>query len=165
MPVNHHATTQDQTTGHDGRGAGSPGAETSFPTTRRHAHNQNGAAVPTNENPTTAVTAGEFHLGGDLRVTRLGLGAMRLALGGQVREPAAGIAILRRAVDLRRRHQATAAQVALAWLITTSPVTLAIPDTSPLDHLIENITAAGLRLTADDLAELAGQGSPLPPGA
>ncbi|MBX6355256.1 MAG: aldo/keto reductase [Micromonosporaceae bacterium] len=304
-------------------------------------------AVTTNENPTTAVespttaaAAGDFILGGDLRISRLGFGAMRLALGGRVREPAAGVAILRRAVelgvshidtaasygfgdlhahemirqalspypddlviatkvgpllegggafadpataqrrlveqDLRRlgrdhldlvylrvggmgkpggesigerfaalaelrreglirhlgvshvdatqlaearsiapvaavqnrfsvhdqddlpilaqceqggiayvpyfplgggrarvdqapvatvaaRHRATAAQVALAWLLATSPVTLAIPGTSSLDHLVENITAAGIRLTAEDLAELAGQRSPLPP--
>jgi aryl-alcohol dehydrogenase-like predicted oxidoreductase len=33
-------------------------------------------------------------------------------------------------------HQATAAQVALAWLLATSPVTLAIPGTSSLDHPI-----------------------------
>ena len=52
------------------------------------------------------------------------------------------------------RHGATAAQVALAWLLAASPVTLAIPGTSSLDHLAENVAAAGLRLTADDRAEL-----------
>jgi aryl-alcohol dehydrogenase-like predicted oxidoreductase len=61
--------------------------------------------------------------------------------------------------NVATRHQATVAQVALAWLLATSPVTLAIPGTSSLDHLTENIAAAGLRLTADDLAELAGQGA------
>ena len=54
------------------------------------------------------------------------------------------------------RHQATPTQVALAWLLAISPATLAIPGTSSLDHLVENIAAAGLRLTAEDLAELAG---------
>ncbi|MCP3782909.1 aldo/keto reductase [Micromonospora sp. A3M-1-15] len=52
------------------------------------------------------------------------------------------------------RHQATTAQVALAWLLARSPVTLAIPGTSSPDHLAENVAAAGLRLTAEDLAEL-----------
>jgi aryl-alcohol dehydrogenase-like predicted oxidoreductase len=54
------------------------------------------------------------------------------------------------------RHEATPAQVALAWLLATSPVTLAIPGTSSPGHLAENIAAAGLRLTDGDLAELAG---------
>lgn len=52
------------------------------------------------------------------------------------------------------RHGATPAQVALAWLLAISPVTLAIPGTSTLAHLTENLAAADLRLTPDDLAEL-----------
>jgi pyridoxine 4-dehydrogenase len=54
-------------------------------------------------------------------------------------------------------HQATPAQVAPAWLLATSPVTLAIPGTSSLDHLNDNIATAGLRLTIDDLTELSNQ--------
>lgn len=54
------------------------------------------------------------------------------------------------------RYRASTAQVALAWLLARSPVTLAIPGTSSLDHLAENTAAAGLRLTADDLTALAG---------
>src|SRR4051812_41508270 len=42
----------------------------------------------------------DFLLGGDLRVHRLGLGAMRLALGGRVKDPKDGIAILRRAAEI-----------------------------------------------------------------
>lgn len=52
------------------------------------------------------------------------------------------------------RHGATPMQVALAWLLAVSPVTVAIPGTSTLAHLTENLAAADLRLTADDLAEL-----------
>jgi aryl-alcohol dehydrogenase-like predicted oxidoreductase len=59
-----------------------------------------------------------------------------------------------RLADVAARHQATTAQVALAWLLATSPATLAIPGTGSLDHLSENVAAAGLRLTADDLAQL-----------
>lgn len=62
-----------------------------------------------------------------------------------------------RLTSVAARHQATPAQVALAWLLATSPVTLAIPGTSSLDHLTDNIAAAGLRLTIDDLAELSEQ--------
>ncbi|WP_242906804.1 oxidoreductase [Actinomadura terrae] len=54
------------------------------------------------------------------------------------------------------RHGATAAQVLLAGLLALSPVLLAIPGTGSLAHLEENMAAAGLRLTGDDLAELRG---------
>lgn len=54
------------------------------------------------------------------------------------------------------RHGATVAQVALAWMLASSPVMLAIPGTGSLDHLEENMAAARLRLTAEDLAELEG---------
>ncbi|MCW2947183.1 MAG: aldo/keto reductase [Actinoallomurus sp.] len=54
------------------------------------------------------------------------------------------------------RHQATISQVALAWLLGTSPVMLAIPGTGSLDHLEENVAAAGLELTGADVQELAG---------
>jgi pyridoxine 4-dehydrogenase len=51
-------------------------------------------------------------------------------------------------------HGATNAQVALAWLLATSPVMLAIPGTGSLEHLEENIAAADLQLTGEDLAGL-----------
>ena len=53
-------------------------------------------------------------------------------------------------------HGATNAQVSLAWLLATSPVMLAIPGTGSPEHLEENIAAAALTLTDEDLAELAG---------
>jgi aryl-alcohol dehydrogenase-like predicted oxidoreductase len=65
-----------------------------------------------------------------------------------------GRADLTRLTPVATRHEATPAQVALAWLLTISPATLAIPGTSTLDHLTENLAAADLQLTADDLAEL-----------
>ncbi|WP_067178644.1 oxidoreductase [Microtetraspora niveoalba] len=52
------------------------------------------------------------------------------------------------------RHGATTAQVALAWLLASSPALLAIPGTGSLDHLEENMAAGRIRLTADDLAVL-----------
>ncbi|SEM58669.1 oxidoreductase [Nonomuraea pusilla] len=54
------------------------------------------------------------------------------------------------------RHGASAAQVALAWLLSASPALLAIPGTGSLAHLEENMDAARLRLTEDDLAVLTG---------
>ena len=53
-------------------------------------------------------------------------------------------------------HGATSAQVALAWLLATAPHVLAIPGTGSPDHLEENMAAAGVRLTDEDLAALAG---------
>lgn len=51
------------------------------------------------------------------------------------------------------RQQATAAQVALAWLLAHDAV-IAIPKASHRDHLHENLAAVDLRLTERDLAEL-----------
>jgi pyridoxine 4-dehydrogenase len=49
-----------------------------------------------------------------------------------------------------RRHGATPAQVALAWLLQRSAVVLPIPGTSSVAHLEENLAAAALRLTDDE---------------
>ncbi|GLY77743.1 oxidoreductase [Actinoallomurus iriomotensis] len=62
-----------------------------------------------------------------------------------------------RLAKVAARHDATAAQVALAWLLALSPAMLAIPGTGSPEHLEENVAAAALTLTEEDLAELAGQ--------
>jgi pyridoxine 4-dehydrogenase len=49
---------------------------------------------------------------------------------------------------------ATAAQVALAWLLAKSPVMLPIPGTSTVKHLEENCAAAKVKLTEQQLREL-----------
>ena len=56
--------------------------------------------------------------------------------------------------EVARRHEATVAQLALAWLLHRSPVLLPIPGTSSIEHLEENTAAAGLELTADEWAEV-----------
>ncbi len=53
-------------------------------------------------------------------------------------------------------HNATRRQVALAWLLEHSPVTLPIPGTSSVEHLESNVAAATLELGADDLERLDG---------
>jgi aryl-alcohol dehydrogenase-like predicted oxidoreductase len=53
-----------------------------------------------------------------------------------------------------KRHDATVAQVALAWLLAASPVLLPIPGTGSLAHLEENLAAARLRLSDEDMAIL-----------
>ncbi len=52
------------------------------------------------------------------------------------------------------RHGATPAQVGLAWLLQHAPNILLIPGTSSLAHLEENMGAAGVRLSEEDIATL-----------
>jgi pyridoxine 4-dehydrogenase len=54
------------------------------------------------------------------------------------------------------RSGTTPMAVALAWLLQRSPNILLIPGTSSTAHLRQNAAGAGLRLCAEDLAELAG---------
>ncbi len=55
---------------------------------------------------------------------------------------------------IAERHDATTAQIALAWLLHRSPVMLPIPGTSSIEHLEENVAAGDIELTDDDLREL-----------
>lgn len=61
-------------------------------------------------------------------------------------------------VDLLReigeRKQATPAQIALAWLLGKQPWIAPIPGTTKLERLEENIGAAAIELTPDDLREI-----------
>jgi aryl-alcohol dehydrogenase-like predicted oxidoreductase len=62
-----------------------------------------------------------------------------------------------RVADVARRHDATPAQVRLAWTLHQGPHVLAIPGTGDLTHLEQNVAAAALKLTDDDLKTLDGQ--------
>lgn len=52
---------------------------------------------------------------------------------------------------IARAHDATPAQIALAWLLARSPVMLPIPGTSSIRHLEENVAATRIELSADDV--------------
>ncbi len=56
--------------------------------------------------------------------------------------------------EVARAHGATVNQVALAYLLQRSPVITPIPGTSSIAHLEENVAAASLTLTGDELAAL-----------
>jgi aryl-alcohol dehydrogenase-like predicted oxidoreductase len=56
--------------------------------------------------------------------------------------------------EVARRHDATPMHVALAWLLRHSPANLPIPGTSKVAHLEENVAAASLELSDDDLSLL-----------
>jgi pyridoxine 4-dehydrogenase len=57
-------------------------------------------------------------------------------------------------LSVAKKMQATPMQVAIAWLLAKSPVMLPIPGTSSIAHLEENMKAAALALSAEDLALL-----------
>jgi pyridoxine 4-dehydrogenase len=56
--------------------------------------------------------------------------------------------------SMAKKHGATPAQVAIAWLLAKSPAMLPIPGTGSLAHLEENVKAAALTLSAEDMAAL-----------
>ena len=60
-----------------------------------------------------------------------------------------------RVAEIASRRGATAAQVALAWLLARSPAILAIPGTSSVRHLEENVAAASIGLSQEEVEELA----------
>ncbi|MCU1449474.1 MAG: Aldo/keto reductase [Acidimicrobiales bacterium] len=60
------------------------------------------------------------------------------------------------AADVAKAHHTTPAQVALAWLLARSPVMLPIPGTGSVEHLEENVAAAHLQLTEDEVKALSG---------
>jgi aryl-alcohol dehydrogenase-like predicted oxidoreductase len=60
-----------------------------------------------------------------------------------------------RVAALASEHGATPGQMALAWLLERSPVMLPIPGTSSIFHLEENVAAAAIRLSHDEVELLA----------
>ena len=56
--------------------------------------------------------------------------------------------------EIGQRKRATPAQIALAWLLAQKPWIVPIPGTTKLSRLEENIGAAAIQLTADDLHEI-----------
>ena len=56
--------------------------------------------------------------------------------------------------DVAQRKGATPAQIALAWLLAQKPWIVPIPGTTKLHRLDENLGAAAVELTADDLQQI-----------
>ena len=56
--------------------------------------------------------------------------------------------------EIAKRKKAAPAQIALAWLLAQKPWIVPIPGTTKLHRLEENIGAAAIELTADDLREI-----------
>jgi pyridoxine 4-dehydrogenase len=53
-----------------------------------------------------------------------------------------------------RVHDATPAQIALAWLLARSPVMLPIPGTSSVEHLEEDVAATAIELSPEEVREI-----------
>ena len=66
----------------------------------------------------------------------------------------ANMALVERVGQLAARHGVTNAQIALAWLLAQKPWIAPIPGTTKLHRLEENIGAADITLTSDDLREI-----------
>jgi aryl-alcohol dehydrogenase-like predicted oxidoreductase len=61
--------------------------------------------------------------------------------------------------EIAERKKAAPAQIALAWLLAQKPWIAPIPGTTKLNRLEENIGAASVKLTPDDLSEIEGAAS------
>ena len=59
-----------------------------------------------------------------------------------------------RVVELASRHGARPAQIALAWVLAHGEDVVAIPGTKRRTYLEENLAAADVELTEDDLARI-----------
>ena len=67
---------------------------------------------------------------------------------------AANQALVERIAAVAKDKRATPAQIALAWLLAQKPWIVPIPGTTKLSRLEENIEAASIALSADDLADI-----------
>jgi pyridoxine 4-dehydrogenase len=76
------------------------------------------------------------------------------AIAGEGREGGRRTGELEPVLAVARNHGATPAQVRLAWTLAQGSHVLAIPGTSSLAHLGENVAAGALRLTEEELALL-----------
>jgi aryl-alcohol dehydrogenase-like predicted oxidoreductase len=75
------------------------------------------------------------------------------SLAGEGRETG-GVAASEAVSEVAQAHGATAAQVRLAWTLSRGDHVLVIPGTSSEAHLVENLAAADLVLSDDELARL-----------
>ncbi len=74
----------------------------------------------------------------------------------------AGFALVERMRGIAARYGASVAQVALAWLLAKDAVSSVILGATKLEQLDDNLAAARLRLSSEDIAEL-DTATPLPP--
>ncbi|AOF93317.1 aldo/keto reductase [Sinorhizobium sp. RAC02] len=66
----------------------------------------------------------------------------------------ANLALVKLLGDWADRKQATRAQIALAWLLAQKPWIVPIPGTTQRAHMLENIGAAAIRFTPEEIGDL-----------
>jgi aryl-alcohol dehydrogenase-like predicted oxidoreductase len=64
------------------------------------------------------------------------------------------LALVELAKTWAARKRATPGQIALAWLMAQKPFIVPIPGTTQMPHMLENVGAADVRFTPDELSEL-----------
>jgi aryl-alcohol dehydrogenase-like predicted oxidoreductase len=122
--------------------------------------------IATVQSPFNIADASRADLLAECETQGIGFMPYRPLEGGKLAEPGGPIA------TAAERHLATPGQVALAWLLSRSPVILPIPGTKSLVHLEENLAAASLHLDPNDVETIAkaavqqpGSANPIPPSA
>ncbi|MFD3523257.1 aldo/keto reductase [Streptomyces sp. NPDC058653] len=76
------------------------------------------------------------------------------AIAGGRREAGAGATDDEAVLAVARAHGASPAQIRLAWTLEQGPHVLAIPGTGDPEHLVENVAAGAIRLSAEEIALL-----------
>jgi aryl-alcohol dehydrogenase-like predicted oxidoreductase len=66
----------------------------------------------------------------------------------------ANLALVKLLGEWADRKQATRAQIALAWLMAQKPWIVPIPGTTQMAHMLDNIGAASVNFTPDEIGEL-----------
>jgi len=64
------------------------------------------------------------------------------------------VALLRPLEALAAQHNASCAQISLAWLLGKYPHVIAIPGSKRPDHVVENAAAAAIKLTPHEISDL-----------
>ncbi|MGH8325952.1 MAG: aldo/keto reductase [Steroidobacteraceae bacterium] len=88
------------------------------------------------------------------------LGSGRHARGSGVKrmlERVRGSGVMRALERVAQRHGITVGQAAIAWLLERSTVMLPIPGTGSIEHLEQNVAAASVRFSPEDMHELTGR--------
>lgn len=62
--------------------------------------------------------------------------------------------LLKKIEVIAQHKQKTSIQIALAWLLAQDPLIIPIPGASKIKHLLENVAAVDIHLSAEELAEI-----------
>jgi aryl-alcohol dehydrogenase-like predicted oxidoreductase len=101
--------------------------------------------IATVQSPFNLVDTSRADLLAECEAHGMGFMPYRPLEGGRLAEPGGPVAAA------AKRHDATPGQVALAWLLSRSPVLLPIPGTSSVAHLEENVAAQSLNLDEEEV--------------